>query len=877
VTWAIKRWEFRRLNEEAVEAFRGGRYEEALGVQARAVEIVSEYRDEEPQLFAIALNNLADVHLAREDLAAAIPLLQQVLEIRRETLGEDHLDYARSLSKLGGLCKEIHDFEAAKRYMREALEIRREALPVDDPTLTDDLIDLALLYYRLGEQSAALPLAGEALERVKKGGPTHAALLNLVAGMNKHLGAYKRARELYERALGIEREFMGEEGAGIVGTLNNLAVLHDDMGDYAAAEPLYLQTLDIWGEHYGEDHPNLLVGLTNLAELYSATGRTGEALQVWERALAIVDRTMELVFSLGSESHRSAFVETTYGSLWSFLSLVLEHHSDSPEVVRWALDVILRRKAVGAEALAAQRDTVLGGQYPELRPQLSELNDLRMQIARKTLEGPGQKDTEEHHHHHHHQLEWNDRKEKLEAELARQIPEMSLARRLAVADRRAVAGALPPDSVLVEFVRIEFFDARAVPARGESRWKDARYLAFVMPAGEPDDVALVDLGAAESIDEKIAALRSAITGEGDGGPARDLGAPAEGDGNVNTPEAGTAVRAAVFDPLADFLGRRRRLLLSPDGDLSRLPFEILPLDQDRFLIDDYSVSYVSCGRDVLRFAAQSHVEPGEPLVVADPDFDLGQESADEGRTRAPRHERQSRDLDRSRVFGRLPGTRAEGEEIAPMLGVQPWLAGEALEAHLKACRSPRILHLATHGFFLADQERAAGGELRDIGALEPDSEKGGSRLTGLGIENPLLRSGLALAGANTWLKRGIPPPDAEDGILTAEDVSGLDLLATQLVVLSACETGLGEIRTGEGVFGLRRAFALAGARTLIMSLWKVPDRQTQELMADFYQRALNGQSRADALRDAQLAAKAKYGNPLYWGAFICEGNPGRLP
>jgi CHAT domain-containing protein len=143
----------------------------------------------------------------------------------------------------------------------------------------------------------------------------------------------------------------------------------------------------------------------------------------------------------------------------------------------------------------------------------------------------------------------------------------------------------------------------------------------------------------------------------------------------------------------------------------------------------------------------------------------------------------------------------------------------------------------------------------------------------LKVENPLLRSGLALAGVNTWLRGGSTPPEAEDGILTAEDVSGLDLLDTELVVLSACETGLGEVRTGEGVFGLRRAFVVAGAKTLVMSLWRVPDRQTQELMEDFYRRILMGQACADALREAQLAMKAKCPNPYCWGAFICQGDP----
>jgi CHAT domain-containing protein len=244
---------------------------------------------------------------------------------------------------------------------------------------------------------------------------------------------------------------------------------------------------------------------------------------------------------------------------------------------------------------------------------------------------------------------------------------------------------------------------------------------------------------------------------------------------------------------------------------------------------------------------------------------------------APRG-RVSRDLDRSHLhFNRLPGTRVEGKRIAEMFKVQPWLADQALEARLKACRSPRILHLATHGFFLANQPRDPNKELRDLGAMGWLADSGFGRMSGPGMENPLLRSGLALAGANTFLEHGKLPTEAEDGILTAEDVSGLDLLATELVVLSACETGLGEVRTGECVFGLRRAFVLAGAKTLVMSLWKVPDAQTQELMEGFYHRILSGQPRAEALREAQLAIKKKYTHPFYWSAFICQGDPGPLP
>jgi CHAT domain-containing protein len=140
-----------------------------------------------------------------------------------------------------------------------------------------------------------------------------------------------------------------------------------------------------------------------------------------------------------------------------------------------------------------------------------------------------------------------------------------------------------------------------------------------------------------------------------------------------------------------------------------------------------------------------------------------------------------------------------------------------------------------------------------------------------------LRSGLALAGANTRGLGGSLLPEAEAGLLTAEDVSGMDLVSTELVVLSACETGLGEVRTGEGVFGLRRAFVLAGAKTLVMSLWKVPDEQTQELMEEFYRRLLAGESRSEALREAQLTIRSRFPEPQNWGAFICQAYQVHFP
>ena len=231
-------------------------------------------------------------------------------------------------------------------------------------------------------------------------------------------------------------------------------------------------------------------------------------------------------------------------------------------------------------------------------------------------------------------------------------------------------------------------------------------------------------------------------------------------------------------------------------------------------------------------------------------------------------------------FDRLTNTRVEGEIIADILNTYPITGDEALESNIKSYKSPRILHLRTHGLFLKSSKGQSYISPKDNEKRIITSYLRGNTTISLenwsNIHDPLLCTGLALAGINTWIRGRKLSDAAEDGLLTAQDVTAMDLLNTELVVLSACDTALGEVLVGEGVFGLRRSFVLAGAQTLVMSLWKVSDKQTRELMVEFYIRLKKGQGRVDALREAQLEMKKKIPDPYFWGAFICQGNPSPL-
>ncbi len=856
-----------RLYEQFSGLYKQGRYEEAITPAKELCELLKTVDDSKNSNYAASLGNLANLYYKMGNYEAAEPLYKQAIDIMRQTHRDKDRNYASGLNSLAELYHDMGNYGAAEPLYRQAIDIMRQAVGENHPDYAALLNNLALFTGNIEEKVELLLRALEIRRKtVGENHPDYAQSLAHFSNLISISDSHEAAEPLLRQALKIRRETLGENHPDYAASLTNLALHYLLTGNYEAAEPLLKQAPDIFRACFGEHHPIYARSLENLGLCYAAVDRAAEAFDLVTQTAVIYDHVTAQIFSIGSENQRMAYIQSIQYQVDMVLSLVSQRCPPSNVATQAAMNLVLRRKAIGAEALAAQRDAVLGGKYPQLRDELAKLRSLNSQIARTMLAGPGDKGIDAHQQRLN---EWNIEREQLEADLARQIPEMSLEQQLKAVDYHAVAGALPEGTALVEFVRFVPFDF-AAPACGESFKGSPRYLAFVLRAREPKSLQMIDLGDAEAIDRLITDLRTKITGENEARTA----AYGSSDGVVYAAsfnDVGTDIRSVVFDPLIPHIKGTIHLFIAPDGELTRLPFEVLPSNDGGYLIDAYRLSYLSVGRDVLRFGHDRINEPADPIVVADPDFDLASSSSYEHRTKvASPH---LRDLTRAlQAVSRLPGTAVEGKRIADMLNVPSWLDKEALERPLKSVISPRILHLATHGFFLKDQqsETPVSSQQGDFATLMLD------RISSSGIKNPLLRSGLVLAGFNTWLKGGAPPQEAEDGVLTAEDVSGLDLTNTDLVVLSACETGLGDVHVGEGVFGLRRAFVLAGAKTLIMSLWKVPDEPTKELMIDFYSRILKGVPRAEALRDAQLAIKKNYPHPYFWGAFICQGDPGAL-
>ncbi len=347
----------------------------------------------------------------------------------------------------------------------------------------------------------------------------------------------------------------------------------------------------------------------------------------------------------------------------------------------------------------------------------------------------------------------------------------------------------------------------------------------------------------------------------------------------------------VYAPLAPYLTNTAHLIVCPDGQLSRLPFEMLPVGNNgnKFLVEEKTISYVTSGREVVRIANQStrnqkpETRNSKSLVMGNPDFDLdlaGRRRREESLTKKPEVELSlvtsspTRALSRSYrgiKFDPLPGSGVEATNVAKLLGEDSVLklGAAAREADLKTVVSPRVLHLATHGFFLSDQEFA-----------RTNSDAWSSAFTRLGPpkggtpndwENPMVRCGIALAGANH--AREITNAIAEDGLLTGLEASLLNLQGTELVILSACDSGTGEVKIGEGVMSLRRAFRIAGAESVLASHWPVNDAATSRLMTEFMRRWRSGEPRAQAWREAQLSLlrSKDFSNPFFWSAFTLTG------
>ncbi|TSC29338.1 CHAT domain-containing tetratricopeptide repeat protein [Corallococcus sp. Z5C101001] len=840
------------LNNLALLYREQGLYGRAEPLYVRALSIRESALGKAHPSVADSLDTLATLYQDQGQYGRAEPLYERARSIREESLGKRHPRVADSLNNLANLYQDQGLYDRAEPLYTRALSIR-EAAPDGNPSdLAASLNNLATLYQAQGLIDRAEPLFARALvlweTSLGKRHPHVAALLNNLATLYRKQGRYDRAEPLYVRALSIWEEVLGRNHPDVAGALSNLANLYRDQGQYGRAEPLYERALAIREAVLGRNHPDLAASLNNLALLRLAQRRLDAAVPLFTRAFAVSEQRLRREALEFSEARLASFLQLLRVDE-EHLYALLRAHPESAEVRRLALSAALLLKGRSVEETADISRAVYRSLGDEERGTFARLRGLRSQLASLSLHGPGALPPSAYQR----QLEaLATQGDALEATLARRsAPLRALAALPApedIVDR--VAAALPEDGALVEFITYE--DRPLVPGARTSS-AQLRCMALVLL---PDaSIRTLDLGLAEPIEAAASRMRDALA-------RRDAAFDASSQ----------ALYQLAFQPLLPLLGKAHRLFLSPDGQLALVPFAALH-DGQRFLVDTYDFTYLTSGKDLLP-RPQPPRSASSVVVLADPAFRPGLQataeapaSADAWAERsAPTRPEDLRMRDWAPVP--LPGSREEAEAIQRLFPqAQLYLGPKATKERLLRMTTPGILHLATHGFFLEDaatQENTRA--IAHFGALGEDARAPRP-------PDPLLRSGLLLAGeraqaASSASDSGASP---DSSLVTALELAGLDLWGTQLVVLSACDTGRGDVRRGQGVYGLRRAFLVAGAETVVMSLWKVDDATTRTLMETYYRHLLAGQGLATALREAMRELRQAQPHPHYWAPFIAMG------
>ncbi len=786
--------------------------------------------------------NLANLYDEKGDYVKAQALFEQAMANGERALGPNYPGLAVIISNLAGVYSERGDYAGGVRFGQRAVAILEKSGRPEDPRLALALVTLGDAYRFQNDLERAEPLYERSLKIYEKafGGedPLVADNLSYLADIYRDRRDFAKAEAFYRRSFDIRKKKLGEGNSSVAESLDSLGSLYRDQGDYARAEPLYRQALAIREKVLGSENPALAETLTHLCELEMAAGHPTAAEPYLSRAIAISEYNAGLNLLAGSERQKVAYLKLWSSQLDRAITLSASLGPEQGGALNLALTTVLQRKGRVQDVLAGNLKTLRQRMDADGVKLFDEFEEVTSHLARLVLGGPQETPIEEHEKRI---SALKERREQLEAEISRRSAQFRALSQPVTLE--AVRAALPADSALIEFVNYQRLPGSLTYKNNSG---ESRYIAYVVRSS--GKVQSKELGEAEKLDRAIDAYRQAL---------RD---PDRND----VKQIARDLDEKILQPLRPLLGDTSHLLISPDGQLSLMPFEALADRQGQYAIERYSITYLSTGRDLIRMQTTAPSKSNS-IVIADPLF--GEPNTGQIASVRPYPKSRRRSIttaaDLSTVyFAPLDGTAQEAHAIQSLFPDATSLTGtRATVAALKQLEAPRILHIATHGFFLED---------RRLGSAPPlDKMAGPARgiQTNLDLENPLLRAGLAFAGAN--LNR----TGKDNGVLTALEASNLNLWGTKLVTLSACDTGIGEVRDREGVYGLRRSFVLAGAETLVMSLWPVSDYVTREMMIAYYTALKNGLGRGEALRQAELSMMKRKGrrHPFYWASFIQSG------
>lgn len=771
------------------------------------------------------------------ELGLAERLAARAVDISRTILGPYDAETLRALVLQASIQAARSDFPSAEKNYRWLLNAysgqrkTKEAAGI--------MVQLAKVHVQWGNSSLAIELLQRAIADLRA---LHDVdLEELASALGNLAGVYFKSDQVdaaarsYNEALELVKDQRSSEERPWL--LHGRGLLWYHVAKYKPALEDLERARDIWIESHGQDHPFVATTIANLALVAWAQGDPRKTIEYLSETAKVRERELQRTLTIGTERQRLAFARDLQDDLYKILSFCFGAQSCNGDAARLSATLVLQRKGRVLDAMTDTMQRVRMELPPEDRKLLYRLEEVHAEISRQISPTLVTGDLPRVPVRLEQLLK---REAELQSALSYKSASYQSALRPVSLD--AVQQALPTEATLIEFVQYTVFDPIRV-GHG-SPWRGDRYAALVLRRG--NEPRWFDLGAAETIDRAVQAFRARLRNYAEA---------------YRRAEAQSLYRL-VIGPLESALPKPASktpslLLIAPDGLLNIIPFGLLGEKKDQTLLNRFVVDYLTSGRELLGERRAS--ESSNVVVIANPSFNA-QVRGDAPKSRSPLAGRGG--------FTALPGTKREADALQDLFSdLKLFSEDTATVAALKAIEHPAVLHIATHGVFLRidniEPQRTT--DLLQIG----DESYFFSLSSPSPLDNPLLFSGLALAGANK------PAEGTNYGVITALEISGLQLQGTELVVLSACETGLGTTRRGEEFAGLRRAISIAGAASQVTSLWKVADAATSQLMREYYRLILEGKGRAEALQLAQQRIRndhPQWRHPYFWAAFIPSGN-----
>jgi CHAT domain-containing protein len=784
------------------------------------------------------LSSLGTVYIDLGDYKNAMKYITMAMEKRKKIYGENHYHYANSLSNLSSLYYKMGDYKNAFKYITQATDIRLATLKENDPEYALTLSNLGSVCQDLGYYSDAMEFHQLALEIKKKyrgENADYAISLNNIAELSSAMGDHEKAQKYYKESLEITGKTIGTETPGYALRLNNLGVETSKLGDNQKAMEYITQAAKIYKNTLGENNPSYASSLNDISYLYAEMGDYANAIKTKEKVININKDNLIRNFSFMTSEEREKYWKANNNCYSQCISNSFHSSSDALGA-KISYDAELTTKGLLLASEISMTNIIMESGDKNLIADYEKMKSLHQQMN-KELDKPISERM-------YNCDSLANEIQKIERRVLERSTDFGDVTHFIKIDWKEVQKSLKPNDVAIEFTNV-------------TEAGTTNYAAIVLTKNMEAPV-FVPLFEKEEMNKLLHGVASTKTQA----PSddNDRGATSLSAKKLGIYES-TGLYNMLWKPLEKYFPANPRIYFAPSGMLHQIAVEYAPISQEQIVSDKYEMYRVSSTRflamDYMPKPVKNSVFYGG--IFYDSDTTTMKQESNRYATRSASFNsfaELNKDQDHNGL-NYLPGTKTEVENIIGMLKKNKkvkttlYEGSQANEESFKALSGENIsvLHIATHGFFLPTDKKLSG-------------------------DQTLLQSGLLLSGANyAW--QNLPLPDGiEDGILTAKEISFMDLRKTDLVVLSACQTALGEI-TDEGVFGLQRGFKKAGARTIIMSLWPVDDNATLLMMTEFYTNLANGMTKREAFLAAQNKVKttAGFGNSRYWAAFIMlDGN-----